>query len=96
MGIPVKDRKKKYRVWYGEGCLECRHTGYLGRTGIFEVMEITEKVKRLINKRAPASEIKKTAVDEGMMVLRELAIKKLGLGITTLEEVLRVTAEQEI
>ena len=96
LGIPVKDRKKKYRVWYGEGCLECRHTGYLGRTGIFEVMEITEKVKKLINKRAPASEIKKTAVDEGMMVLRELAIKKLGLGITTLEEVLRVTAEQEI
>ena len=95
LGIPVKDRSKKYRVWYGEGCIECRHTGYLGRTGIFEVMEITEKIKKLINKRAPASEIKKTAIDEGMMVLREVAIKKLGMGITTVEEVLRVTTEEE-
>jgi len=95
LGIPVKDRSKKYRVWYGEGCVECRHTGYLGRTGIFEVMEITEKIKKLINKRAPASEIKKTAIDEGMMVLREVAIKKLGMGITTVEEVLRVTTEEE-
>ncbi|MGB9562016.1 MAG: GspE/PulE family protein, partial [bacterium] len=94
LGIPVKDREKHYQVWTGEGCLECRHTGYLGRTGIFEVMEMTDKIKKLTNLRAPGTEIKKSAIDEGMMTLREIAIKKLGLGITTLEEVLRITAEE--
>jgi len=94
LGIPVKDRGKQYRVWSGEGCLECRNTGYLGRTAIFEVMELSEKVKKLTNLRAPGNEIKKAAVDDGMMILREIAIRKLGLGITTVEEVLRVTAEE--
>jgi general secretion pathway protein E len=94
LGIPLKDRAKTYKVWYGEGCVECRNTGYLGRTSLFEVMEMSEKVKKLTNQRAPGSEIKKTAVDEGMMILREIAIRKLGMGITTVEEVLRVTAEE--
>lgn len=94
LGIPVKDRTKRYQVWYGEGCLECRNTGYLGRTGVFEVMEMSEKIKKLCAQRAPSSELKKTAIDEGMMTLREIAIRKLALGITTLQEVLRITAEE--
>jgi len=94
LGIPLKDRGKSYKVFYGEGCTECRNTGYLGRTSLFEVMEISEKIKKLTNQRAPAGEIKKAGVDEGMMILRETAIRKLGLGITTVEEVLRVTAEE--
>jgi len=94
LGIPLKDRTKTYKVFYGEGCNECRNTGYLGRTSLFEVMEMSDKLKKLTNQRAPGSEIKKTAIDEGMMTLREIAIRKLGMGITTVEEVLRVTAEE--
>jgi len=94
LGIPLKDRGKSYKVWYGEGCIDCRNTGYLGRTSLFEIMEMSEKIKKLTNQRAPSSEIKKVAVDEGMMILREIAIRKLGMGITTVEEVLRVTAEE--
>ncbi len=94
LNIPVKDRGKQYRVWYGEGCSECRNTGYLGRTALFEVMEMTDKIKKLANSHSPGSELKKAAVDEGMMILREIAIRKLGLGITTVEEVLRITAEE--
>ncbi len=94
LGIAVKDRAKHYQVWSGEGCSECRNTGYLGRSAIFEVMELGDKIKKLCNQRAPGNEIKKAAVDDGMMILREVAIRKLGLGITTVEEVLRVTAEE--
>jgi general secretion pathway protein E len=94
LGIPLKDRSKSYKVWQGEGCIDCRNTGYLGRTSLFEGMEMSEKIKKLTNQKAPSSEIKKTAVDEGMMILREIAIRKLGMGITTVEEVLRVTAEE--
>jgi len=94
LNIPVKDRGKRYQVWSGEGCPECRNTGYLGRTAIFEVMEMSDKIKKLTCQRAPGQEIKKAAMDEGMMILREAAIRKLGLGITTIEEVLRITTEE--
>lgn len=83
----------KYPVYYGEGCIACRQTGYRGRTGIFEVLPITEKIKKLINERADSAGIKKAAIEDGMMTLREGALRKLGAGITTFEEVLRVTAE---
>ncbi len=84
----------KYAVSYGEGCIDCRQTGYFGRSGIFEVLEISDKIKRLILEGADSAGIKKAAVEDGMSVLREGAIRKLGAGITTFEEVLRVTAEK--
>jgi general secretion pathway protein E len=90
--FPVQDPNQKLTVFYGEGCLECRQTGYFGRTGLFEVLEVNEKQKKLINARADASELRKAAVEDGIMLLRECAIKKLAMGITTFEEVIRVTA----
>jgi len=84
----------EYKVSYGEGCITCRQTGYLGRTGIYEVLEITDKIKRLILETTDATNIKKAAIEEGMSTLREGAIRKLGANITTFEEVLRVTAER--
>ena len=65
-------------------------TGYLGRVGIFEVLNITGKIKGLIAEKADAEKIKKTALDEGMTILRENAIKKMRKGITTYNDVLRV------
>ena len=84
---------KPLTVRYGEGCPKCRGTGYRGRTGIYELMEITPKIGKLIASRAASKDIKSDAVSDGMMTLRECAIKKMAQGLTTYEEVVRVTSE---
>ncbi len=85
------DNTQTYTVSYGEGCNECRGTGYKGRTGIFEVMEITEKVKNLLNEKADLISIQKIAKEDGIVTLRQAAIKKMLDGITTYEEVVAIT-----
>ena len=82
---------KRVKVKEGEGCFECRGTGYLGRTGIFEILPIDEAVKNLIVAGADAPEIKREAVKNGMRTLRQSALRKLAEGQTTFEEVVRVT-----
>ncbi|MBI5599297.1 MAG: Flp pilus assembly complex ATPase component TadA [Deltaproteobacteria bacterium] len=83
---------KEYRVSYGEGCTECRGTGYRGRTGIFEMMDVSERVKALILKNVDIQALQKAAREEGMVTLRECAVKKMLEGITTYEEVMSVTS----
>ncbi len=83
---------KRVKVFEGEGCHECRLTGYRGRSGIFEILGIDEKAKELINNDANAQTIKREAVRRGMKTLRQAALRKLADGETTFEEVLRVTA----
>lgn len=85
------EKVKNYQVSIGRGCPECRGTGYIGRTGIFEVMEINDKVREQINEKALPTTIKKIALGEGMITLRESAIRKLLQGITTVDEIIRVT-----
>jgi general secretion pathway protein E len=87
-----KDRKVV--VKYGEGCPQCRGTGYLGRTGIFEVMEVNERVRSMIQEKADSELIRKAAASDGMIVLRESAVKKMLKGETTFDEVIRVTGEK--
>jgi general secretion pathway protein E len=88
-----EDSNRKLPVYYGEGCAACRGTGYLGRQAVYEVLPVNEKIVRLINQRADAKEILKTARLDGMLTLREVAIKKLAQGVTTFEEIIRVTTE---
>ncbi len=83
---------KRIKVFEGEGCHECRLTGYRGRSGIFEILEIDEKAKEQINNEVDAQTIKREAVRRGMKTLRQAALRKLADGETTFEEVLRVTA----
>ena len=83
---------KKVKVKEGEGCFECRSTGYLGRTGIFEMLGIDDAIKPLIQEGADAARVKREAVKNGMRTLRQSALRKLAEGITTFEEVVRVTA----
>lgn len=85
------EKVKNYRVSLGRGCEECRGTGYLGRTGIFEVMEMTDKIREEVHEKTVPLNIKKIAQGQGMNTLKENAIKKLLQGITTVDEVLRVT-----
>ncbi len=82
---------KRVKVKEGEGCFECRGTGYLGRTGIFEILPIDEAIKALTIRGADAPEIKREASKNGMRTLRQSALRKLAEGITTFEEVVRVT-----
>jgi type IV pilus assembly protein PilB len=80
-----------FQVLTGKGCPSCNGTGYRGRVGLFEVMEITEGVRDLIMVGAPAVEIQRKALEEGMLTLRMSGLEKVKQGITTLEEVLRET-----
>jgi general secretion pathway protein E len=77
----------------GLGCEHCIQTGYLGRTGIFELLVIDDDIKELINKRCCSHVIKKAAVEKGMSILREDGLHKAMGGQTTIEEVCRVTQD---
>ena len=83
---------KRVKVKSGAGCFECRGTGYLGRTGIFEVLAINDLVKQLILEGADSPKIKREAVTHGMRTLRQSALRKLAEGVTTYEEVMRATS----
>ena len=83
--------EKEYRVWEGKGCDECRGTGYKGRTGIFEVLEFTERLKAQITEQVDMAKIYEIAKADGMVSLRELAIQKMLEGQTTFREIVSVT-----
>lgn len=83
--------KKPFKVYYGEGCPECRATGYRGRAGIFEVMEFTDKVKSALKDKTELGALHDIAKSDGMVNLRRAAIRKMLEGITTYEEVVAVT-----
>ncbi len=80
-------------TFHGAGCDECRNTGYRGRTGIFELMIVDAEMRRLVLEKASADVIRQKAVQKGMQVLRENGWEKVKQGITTIEEVLRVSQE---
>jgi len=80
-------------VWRGKGCEECRGTGYRGRIGIYELFAITEEVRSLILRRAPTRDVRRYAVEQGMVTLRMDGWARACEGVTTVEEVLRVTQE---
>lgn len=94
LGINLK-QTGPVRLYRGKGCIKCRGTGYFGRIGIYEVLPITEAVNRHIQAEANTESIRELAVKkEGMVTLRENAVKKMLEGVTTYQEVLRVTWEQ--
>jgi general secretion pathway protein E len=80
-------------LYRGRGCDECRGTGYRGRTGIYELFPITEDARSLILRRAPTREIRRAAQEAGMITLRLDGWAKACEGVTTVEEILRVTQE---
>jgi general secretion pathway protein E len=90
--IPM-EKLAPYKFKRGKGCLHCRETGYTGRTGIYEVLPMTEKIRRLVSTQASSLELFKTAREEGMRTLREAAIEKVFRGVTTVTELVRVTGK---
>ena len=80
----------------GAGCVECNNSGYRGRQGVYEVMTMTPKLRDLVLERASAIDIKRTAIEEGMLTLRRDALQKLKRGITSVQEVLKETAADKL
>ena len=85
--------KKEPVMYKGSGCNECDKTGYSGRLGIYEVLSVTEKIGQLILQRQPADIIERTAINEGMLKMKQDGFLKVLDGITTFEEVLRVAQD---
>jgi general secretion pathway protein E len=83
--------KKEYRVCFGEGCTDCRGTGYKGRTGIFEVLEFTDRIKKVLIGDHDLNALQMAAAADGMVPLRQVAIRKMLEGVTTYEEVVAIT-----
>lgn len=88
--------KRTVTAYKGQGCKVCRNTGYAGRVGLFEVLEITKNVRKLITQKNDADVISQAAVAEGMKTMLDDGIDKILSGMTTIEEVLRVTKAEII
>jgi type IV pilus assembly protein PilB len=81
----------KVPLYEGPGCIECAGTGFRGRTAIHELLDLSDRIREMILARKPTSEIRRAARDEGMRFLRESALDKVRLGMTTLKEINKVT-----
>ena len=79
------------KMYHGRGCSVCSMTGYKGRKGIFEIFQMTEEIQRLVFDQRPAAELRTLARENGMRSLREDGLLKVASGMTSLDEVLRVT-----
>lgn len=89
-------KDKGVRVYKGSGCKLCHSSGYYGRLGIFEVLEVSNPIKKLINERADADRIEQLAMAEGMTSMLDDGLSKMSKGLTTLEEILRVIKTEEV
>jgi general secretion pathway protein E len=89
--VPGKSKPTFYR---GTGCPACTQTGYRGRTGIHELLVLDDEIRRLIGNKADAAAIRQSAVSRGMVLLKEEAAEKIFAGITTTEEVMRMTQQE--
>jgi type IV pilus assembly protein PilB len=87
------EESESISIMQARGCDACNGTGYKGRTGLFEVMEVSQGIRDLILQRAQAREIKKMAIEGGMITLRRSGLTKIKAGITTVEEVVRETVK---
>jgi len=85
------EEARQLKVYKGTGCTKCNNTGYKGRVGLYEVMEVTDEIRELILIGASALELRKRAIEDGMISLRESGLYKIRNGVTTLEEVVRET-----
>jgi general secretion pathway protein E/type IV pilus assembly protein PilB len=91
----VSDARANIRIYEAGGCEHCRMTGYSGRVGIFEFLPMNDAVRRMIMERATSGEIQERAVKDGMRTLMQYGWEKVKAGVTTPQEILRVTKEEE-
>jgi len=92
VGFPASELKE-IKTFKGAGCGSCNGTGYKGRVGLYEVMEITEELRELILVGASGLELRRKAIEDGMLTLRQSGLEKIRAGMTTLDEVVRETVK---
>ena len=86
-----EEEAKTIRCFKGKGCAACNNSGYKGRIALYEIMPVTSEIKEMVLEGASADEIKKTAIRQGMKTLRMSGLQKIKEGVTSIEEVVRVT-----
>lgn len=86
-----KDEIKNLKIFKDKGCKHCSNTGYTGRAGLFELMEVSENISKLINENASEENLRKTAIKEGMITLREAGLQKVRKQQTSIDEVVKRT-----
>ena len=91
LGLVTQRRRPKYLFLKGAGCANCNNTGYRGRVGLFEVMEVSDEIRELILSGASAMELRRQSMEEGMITLRQSGLHKIRAGMTSVEEVVRET-----
>jgi len=92
IGFPASETKD-IRTFKGSGCPTCNGTGYKGRVGLYEVMEVTDELRELILVGASGLELRRKAIDEGMLTLRQSGLEKIRQGLTSIEEIVRETVK---
>ncbi|HIJ79123.1 MAG: type IV-A pilus assembly ATPase PilB [Desulfobulbaceae bacterium] len=95
LGFKEDELEKEFVLYGPKGCAKCKGVGYKGRVGFFELMEVTDEVAKAINAEVPEDQLRKIAINEGMVPLRRAAIIKAMEGVTSLEEVTRRTVVTE-
>jgi type IV pilus assembly protein PilB len=95
MGFKEKDFEKDFVIYGPKGCQKCNGGGYKGRVGLFELMEITHEVAKAISAEVPEDQLRKIAIQEGMVPLRRAGVKKVIEGVTSLDEIKRRTVITE-
>jgi type IV pilus assembly protein PilB len=86
-----KNEIPNLKIYKPKGCPVCNNAGYKGRLGLFELMEVTDEVEKAINANLPEDQLRKIAVREGMMTLRDAGIEKIRQGVTSIEEIMKRT-----
>ncbi len=92
LGVPLPLAEGGIQARRGAGCVKCRGTGFHGRTAVFEIFSATSELRALISRKAPQAELAGAARQSGLRTLREAAVRKLAQGVTSFEEVLRMTS----
>ena len=94
--LPDNVTPKSVKIYKGKGCDNCNFTGYLGRTAIYELLILNDKVKKLILQKAPSDELKLAATENGMRTLRQGGWAKIAAGLSTFDEVVRITPSDPV
>ena len=93
--LPIA-QARQYRFYYGKGCARCNNSGYKGRCGLYELMNVTDDIRDLIAANASSDELRNMARTQGMTTLREAGLKQIFDGVTTIDEVVRETIMEDV
>ncbi len=93
--LPI-EQARQYSFYYGRGCERCNNSGYKGRTGLYELLEVTDDIRDLVSNNSSVDEIRNTARSQGMTTLRESGLKLIFDGVTTIDEVVRETVMEDV